>query len=197
MSRLILFIILVLIPIIGFSQQSIQECAKIESDIERLSCFDSLVKSEPLHDIEKEWIVKQDDDPLNDSRIVTLVNVSEQGESSFGRPIILVLRCAGNATDMYIGWQDYLGSDNIRVTHRVGKDEAESLMWSLSTDNEATFYPRNVQKHLLRMIEIEQSSSGQQFVARTTPYNESPTTAIWNLDGLAEAIVPLREACGW
>ncbi len=192
-----LFVILAFIPLMGFSQQSIQECAKIESDADRLSCFDSLAESEPLQEIEEGWIVDQDEDPLDDSRRVTLVNVSEQGESRFGRPIVLVLRCSGNSTEIYINWQDYLGSDNVRVTHRIGSDDAESLVWSLSTSNEATFYPRSEQELLLRMIEIEQSSSGQKFVARTTPYNESPTTAIWNLDGLAEAIVPLREACGW
>jgi type VI secretion system protein VasI len=34
-------------------------------------------------------------------------------------------------------------------------------------------------------------------VAETTPYNESPITAIFVVKGLSEKIPPLRAACGW
>ena len=58
------------------------------------------------------------------------------------------------------------------------------------------------------MIRENEFDSDSSFVARVTPSingflerlrtsrkDDSPMTAVWNLDGLAETIIPLEEAC--
>jgi type VI secretion system protein VasI len=88
-------------------------------------------------------------------------------------------------------WNDYLGSDRIAVTTRIGDQEAETKRWSLSTDNSATFYPGNDTDFIRAMF------AGDRLVAQTTPYNESPVTAVFNTTGLETAITDLRKTCGW
>jgi type VI secretion system protein VasI len=34
-------------------------------------------------------------------------------------------------------------------------------------------------------------------IVRITPFGENPFTATFNISGLEEAIVPLRQACKW
>lgn len=89
-----------------------------------------------------------------------------------------------------MAWSDYLGSE-ARVTWRVGDEDAEVARWSLSTDNEATFYPYD------DISFIKQLLGTDRFVAQVTPYDESPITAVFDLTGLANVIHPLQEACGW
>ncbi len=70
-------------------------------------------------------------------------------------------------------------------------------MWDKSSDDEATFYPGNSVLLIEQMIEVDNTSTDGTFVAQITPTGGSSITAIWNLYGLAEAVAPLREACGW
>ena len=42
---------------------------------------------------------------------------------------------------------------------------------------------------------LEQLLSSDRLVAQTTPYSESPITAVFDLAGLSAAVKPLREVC--
>lgn len=130
------------------------------------------------------WQVHIDTDPIDDSKKVTLMNIDTENEK------ILVLRCSGGSTEVYIGWRDYLGSEAY-VTSRIGEEDARTREWSVSTNKTATFYPGDDSSFILRLLRAE------TFAARVIPYNENRVTAVWKLDGLEDAIVPLREACGW
>lgn len=137
------------------------------------------------------WIVSEDTNPLDDSPIVVLANEAQSGRNSYGRQPTLVLRCRNNTTEVYISWDEYLGSDSPLVTYRVGDGESWRSRWSLSTSNTAAFYPGS---HIALIREMMQSD---RFVAQVTPYGESPITAVFDLSGLEQRITPLREACHW
>ncbi|MBK5970470.1 MULTISPECIES: type VI secretion system-associated protein TagO [Thiorhodovibrio] len=137
------------------------------------------------------WDVSVKTNPLDDSKTVSLYLAASSGVSRWGKPIWLVLTCKSNRTDLYINWNDYLGSDAPEVIFRIGLNKAKIGRWSISTDNEATFYPGGT---ISIIKEIMRSSS---FVAQVTPYNESPVTAIFETTGLSNAIKPLRETCLW
>ena len=171
------------------------ECGNTEGEASQ-ECWDSLLNDfdegtfSTANTIAK-WTVRTDTDPIDDSPTVTLRNDSNQGISSFGEPITLVLRCSSGKTEVYIDWKDYLGSDRVSVTSRVGTNNAGTTLWGLSTDHKATFYPGFEDTFISRLMNTD------TFAARATPYNESPVTAVWDLAGLSEAVTPLREACGW
>ena len=75
------------------------------------------------------------------------------------------------------------------MTTRLGNGEVKTQQWPLSTDKKATFYPRDDAAFL------EQLLTSNSFVAQTTPYGESPITAVFDLTGLTAAVKPLREVC--
>lgn len=174
------------------AQTTPEECAKIENNDQRLSCYDMQFKSDSTaRPSTGNWNTRIDKNPLNDSTTVILVNPASEGKARLGKRISLLLRCKNNKTEVFVSWNDYLGSDGAKVTHRVGDAEAKTRTWSQSTDNTATFYPGND-------ITLIKSMFGEsKFVAQVTPYNESPSTAVFEISGLDKAIKPLREECGW
>jgi len=206
MRRMIMAVLLVITVTLSVGassceelEQEIAQCADIVGELERLECYDQLARSLGLVSVQTElppsedvgaWSVSIKTNPLDDSRTVTLILLAESGTSRWGTPIGLILRCDSNQTDVYIAWSDYLGSE-ARVTWRVGDEDARAAQWSLSTNKEATFYPYD------EISFIQQLLTTTRFVAQVTPYNESPITAVFDLTGLANAIRPLQEACGW
>jgi type VI secretion system protein VasI len=137
------------------------------------------------------WITQIDKNPLDDTKTVTLILQADEGKSSMGDPIYLIIRCMSNKTELYIKWQDYLGLDSVSVTTRIGNAKAETKMWNLSTDSKASFYPGSP------ILFIKNLMSADKLVAQTTPYGENPIIAIFDIRGLTEAIKLIQETCGW
>ena len=137
------------------------------------------------------WTVNESTNPIDDSPTVVLSVEASSGSSRMGNAPTLVLRCSRKKTEAYILWNDYLGSDEVSVTTRIGKNEAQTRSWTLSSDNTATFYPGTDVEFIKALLTTD------TLVARTTPYNESPVTAVFSLAGLSDKIAPLQAACGW
>lgn len=178
--------------------KEIAKCAIIEGDLARLECFDNIAKEnnldgkqpQPVEISEKgKWDVDINVNPIDDSKTVTIVLDAESGKNKWGDAVYLVARCKSNSTDLYIGWNDYLGHETSVLT-RIGDNKAVTQRWALSTDKKATFSPKAV-PFLKEMLK------SQKLIAQVTPYNESPVTAVFNTTGLENAIKPLRETCGW
>ena len=114
------------------------------------------------------------------------------------KPITLVARCQSNESDVFIGWHDFLGDDELndvysdrkRVTYRFPPADAQTEMWNVSTDNAMTFVGSPI-PFLRTLVDSE------RLVVQTTPYGEAPSTAIFTLAGATNAITPIADECGW
>lgn len=137
------------------------------------------------------WDLTESKNPLDDSPTVVLRLAASSGRSRMGEPPTLILRCARKKTDVYINWNDFMGGDEAPVTTRVGRAPAEKSSWGLSTDKAATFYPSVAVSFIKSLMLVD------TLVASTTPYNESPVTAVFVVTGLTQKISPLQKACGW
>jgi hypothetical protein len=137
------------------------------------------------------WTVNESINPVDDSPTAVLSLEASSGTSRMGTPPSLYLRCSSKKTDAFINWHDFMGSDEVSVTSRLGKNEAQTRTWSLSTDNTATFYPGSAVQFIKALAAVD------TVVFRSTPYNESPVTAVFAVKGLAEKLGPLQKACGW
>jgi type VI secretion system protein VasI len=174
----------------------VKTCAKKSNSVERLACFDGLVESMGLAPqmsalpTEGKWSVSTKTNPLDDSKTVAMVLFADEGTSSYGERVSLVLRCKSNTTTAYINWKEYLGSE-ANVTYRIGTGDARTSRWSLSTDSQASFFPSNDISFIKQLMEAD------RFVAQVTPYSEDPETAVFDIRGLSQAVVPLRETCNW
>ncbi len=198
--------IFLLAVVLAFSEQAtpaiddkeFAKCAVIDGDLARLECFDNLAKNKNLNGRQVQpttiagkgkWKVSVDVNPIDDSKTVTLVLDADSGQNRWGNSVFLVARCKSNTTELYIGWNDYLGSEADVLT-RVGTNKAVTQRWSMSTDKKASFHRKPI-PFLKEML------TSPKLVAQVTPYNESPVTAIFNTAGLENAIKPLRETCSW
>jgi type VI secretion system VasI family protein len=181
-----------------------EACTKISSDKDRLDCFDeTFSKSSRGTSSRNEgdrgnWMVRVSTNPIDDSKTVALLLEAEEGRNARGERISLIARCQSNKTEMYLNWGDFLGDDSTSVysdwkyvTVRIGDGQATKEKWSISTDKQATFAPSWAGNYLKKMIESDKA------VFQTTPYNESPITAIFDIRGLAAALKPLAETCNW
>ena len=189
-------------------RRDIARCAVIDGMLERLQCYDDLAKALDLDGPQPvaagvdapaigKWDVDRTTNPLDDSQTVVLALDADQGSDRWGNAVTMIIRCQSNRTEMYIAWRDYLGNDGDyrneykRVTIRVGDASATTQNWSLSTDSKATFAPGAPIELIREMARTD------TFVAQVTPYNESPVTAIFDLTGMADALEPVMEVCGW
>jgi len=180
------------------TDKEIAVCAAVEGELARLECYDNLAQRHGLQGPQAQpvnltghgkWVVDVKTNPIDDSKTVTLLLKADEGSSRWGKPVVLIARCQSNETDLFIAWNDYLGSE-ADVLSRVGEAKAVTRRWSISTDHKATFHPRPI-TFLKSMMEAD------KLVAQVTPYNESPVTAVFNTSGLKNAIKPLRETCNW
>lgn len=186
-------------------RSDIARCAAIEGELDRLQCYDDLAQAEDLAAPREvtpdlgdtgKWLVRQEQNPLDDSHTVFISLTADSGANRWGEKVVLLLRCQSDRTEVFVAWQDYLGNDGRydneykNVVVRVGDARAEQERWSLSTDSKATFSRDSISL-------IRKMAEADSLVLQTTPYNESPVTAIFDLSGLSEAVRPLTETCHW
>lgn len=95
-----------------------------------------------------QWRIRHSIDPIDDSAVVVISLLADEGRSRRGQPISFVARCRSNTTEAYAVWHDYVGDDSYstysdfkHVTVRIGETDAETQEWNVSTDKKATFAP--------------------------------------------------------
>ena len=136
------------------------------------------------------WLMFEEVNPLDDTKTISLLREAEGSSEQWGDVPYLVVRCKSKQTELYIIWHDYLGS-NTRIVTRVGNHRAQTVNWGVSTDGTASFYPHSP------ISFIKDLNSSDRFVAQATPFNKTPVTAVFDLQGLNKAIKPLQKNCHW
>ena len=68
----------------------------------------------------------------------------------------------------------------------------EAMPWNRSMDQSSTFYPG----HLLRPF-LESMYGMTTLAVSTTPTGKAPLTAIFDIEGIEDALVNVRTACEW
>ncbi len=136
------------------------------------------------------WQVSVDTNPIDDTKTIVLALKADAGEGPYGAPVVLVLRYQSKRTEAYISWKAYLGGEDPVVTARWGTDLPEQKTWSKSTDSTATFYAPAID-FIQKLINVD------RFVAKVTPYNENPITAIFDARGLRDLVAQYEELKSW
>lgn len=197
-ALLIVLLSLVSPTVLAVSDSLIAACAQLSGDLARLECYDTLAKEKNLDgpqlvatdtDGTGKWQVSASTNPVDDSKTVHAILIAESGTSKWGDRIYLIARCQSNETNVFIKWQDYLGS-KANVLTRVGSSKAVTSEWLLSTDSQSTFHPSPIGF-------LKQIMASDNLVTQITPYNENPVTAIFDTAGVSNAIKDLRTTCNW
>lgn len=141
---------------------------------------------------EPAWQLSTLTNPADGSQTIVLQRTAREVRArSDAETPVLYIRCRGGTTDLYVDWHDYIPGTTHQVTIRLDRGPTRARPWALSRSNVATFYPESPTALLQEMM-----GAGLLF-AEATPYNTAPVTAVFDLEGLAPEIQPLREACGW
>lgn len=125
------------------------------------------------------------------STTVLHIKASEVRAHSVNDAPTLFVRCRSGTTDLYIDWHDYIPGASHLVTIRLDKGPTRTQMWTLTRSNVATFYPQSPVGLLGELMRA------RRLYAEATPYNETPVTAVFDLEGLEREVQPVRAACGW
>jgi len=193
-------LLLLALPALAFAvdDKEIAECAAQTNTVTRIGCYDALAERHSLAPhVENstpqgtgKWQTSTDVDPLNDKNIYLATLTATSGRNKWNKPISLTVRCSDNTTELFINWNDFLGSDAY-TTIRIDKEKATKANWTLSTDKVAAFYPGSPVSILKKL------AGSKSFIASVTPYNESPVTAVFDTNGAAAAFADIRKGCGW
>lgn len=137
------------------------------------------------------WKKNINTDPITDEQVIVGSLKSEGSSQTYRNNTGLYIRCDAGKVDIYVDFDDYLGNEYFSVTSRVDKKEPFTLLWGLSTDKEAAFFPRDT-KTLMREL-----FAAERFVVRATPYNENPKTLIFDVKGVYNLFEAHRKTCLW
>ncbi len=77
------------------------------------------------------WITKSEINKMTDQTDFVALNLSPDSYNKAGtdRATSLVLRCSDNKTDAYLSFNDYMGSDNPRITVRLDGGKPVKSVW--------------------------------------------------------------------
>lgn len=187
---------------VSLPAQANELCRKIASDVDRLACYDKAfpvaadAESEDILPVGVrkvgEWFVKESKSKIDDS-IEVFVFIRADGEKQSRRSSALYIRCVENQTAVLISWSDYLGSDPVSVTTRIDSKPAETKRWGTSTGGNMF----GLWSGASAIAFVKQLIDAKTLAVRTAGYRESPKTESFTLEGMGEAIKPVRTACKW
>lgn len=188
---------------------ALRRAAEEKDDTQRLAWYDAIAREfgiEPpsgatiaAFQEPSKWIFDRQVDPLSDKQRYFFILTADSGSNEYGGKPSLVVRSDGEDLELYISWHTYLGNDTDNykyegkyVTTRVDADQPTTSLWSNSTDSKASFCPWSDVLDLVRRM-----GDGTKLVARCTPYNAGPITAVFDIRGLRALSMPYNEALGW
>ena len=204
------FICLLLIP----AQLFAATCPEIENDLDRLVCYDKESGRTPVvgpiadeanispdAPLDKGlWLVRQKTSDFQDTKDIYLTLQSENTLACqrYGEPkkASMMIRCMENTTAILISTECHVASGHGgygRVEYRVDDKSAGKREFDASTDNSAL----GLWSGHKSIPFIKSMLDGKEMIFRFTPYGNSPLTVRFEIDGLDEAIKPLRKECGW
>lgn len=161
------------------------EIMRIEDPVQRLEAYDAFTASLlPSVDAEGtgKWQVSLDIDDMTDETRRYVILAEEDNRPSYNR-VFLVIRDLGQGVEVFINWNDYL-ADNTTTILRFGSEAAESgYRWSSSSDSTALFLRSSSRSEFLRRL-----SEVERLVARVTPYNDGPKTAVFDVRRILQAL---------
>ena len=197
---LILGLIFVSSTVFAGTKEDIGKCAANNSDALRLICYDDLAillgVDKPITKVttgEGKWLVREIRSPIDDSvNVYVSITANETVKSGYNKVSPeLYMRCKENETNVYLTWNLYLGSEQIKMLTRFDKLKANKDGWAVSTDYKTVFLIGSNIEYIKKIMKHD------KLLTQITPYGESPVMATFDVSGLSEAIKPLRKACHW
>jgi type VI secretion system protein VasI len=189
----------------GMAQQAnTGQCSALNNDSERLACYDKHLKqgvpgSAPTAENNNtigntaegigQWSQYNFKDQFTDQPGV-LLSLDEDPDPTHSKSATLVIRCKNNRTELWVNWQQYLGSGQKVVIYRIDGRPSQQKTWGISTDRDSTFSSGAIPL-------IKELIAAKTFLVGVSGLNGSNIISSFTLDGIKEAIKPVQKTCNW
>lgn len=193
---------------VGAQQTSPERCALIGPASERLACYDGLFRSGQFTGETDEadspdmgmWASGVEVSQIEGTERPFATLQSEQLIPALPRgraPARLTILCLDETTVVQFGFAGYpLGtptSNSGTITIQFDRMPSRSQSLQLSSDRTALGFFTNTDA----MNFIDQLLQSERVFVRAQPQGQRSATVSFLLEGIEEAVVPVREACGW
>ena len=197
-----LFVLLIALPAYSASPYDIGLCAGVESDAERLSCYDKIVDQMDVPGMPDRslmsgstgnWQYESERSIIDNSiNAYAALKSSNKVDGQWGRQVtpVLVMRCSEGELDSFVNWHQFLGSDQAQVTIRLGDEKPVTDFWPVSNDNKAVFMP--VDPELM----IQAIGMVDEIAMEVLPFNESARQVLFNTSGSKVVAMRVLSTCG-
>ena len=179
-------------------------CTMFSDPDRRLECYDNIfdpdkttveadtkpqTKPKPAKSLTGEWVVRERKDPMDDSAFVTLNNKSIDSVDEWGNRATLIVQCSGGTLVVGINWGGYIGFEGrLKVSWRLGNGGVREANWIIGVGNEVTIAPWPNKM-------LDELTKTDRFTARVHPESSRNITAVFDVAGLDQALLPVSEAC--
>ncbi len=142
------------------------------------------------------WQLHRNIDPITDEARVSITLAADRELGLRGEPALIGFKCAGKYPDFGIVWPSSLlrrrgeNDDTASVTWRFDSKPPEEALWSVLPRRNISFSPDPG-------AILAEAMNADRLVVRATSYAGEQMTATFNLEGLSDAIEPVRSACDW
>jgi hypothetical protein len=154
------------------------------------------------------WRVYESTDEMDDSVTVMLRLKAESTPPGRENPPVLSLGCAGDLLAPVLMWGEFMAGggghpNHIKVQTRFDSGVAADSWWFVGNDHRSTLIsgwgagPGKTSKEeaTSNSTFIEKLLVAKRLTVRATSSDEIPKTWVFQVDGLSEAIKPLRTFC--
>lgn len=178
-------------------------CARIAEDAARLACYDAAFPpraAQPASGSRSQWQSTAAASllPGHSNRVVARESTDDiRCRWINPRPVKLVIQCKDNVTSVAFETGCYMTSSQYRsyghVTYQLDDQPPRVADMVAGTDSRSLgFWSGDAAIPFLREL-----VGKARLAVKMTPYAEDPVSASFDLGGMAEAIAPVREECGW
>ena len=142
------------------------------------------------------WVQVEDtSDNFDQTRnVAVFLPASSKSSTLNNETVVLIVRCQRGLTEVSVYW-DRLVSVTDRtsaVDSRVDDGAVRRETWLSSSNGKGAFHPSPT-----RFLRSLIASGAQTLALRTFTYGGMEFSAQFELEGIQNAIAPVREACGW
>jgi type VI secretion system protein VasI len=145
--------------------------------------------------VRAEWFVEQEPaetEGLTDVRLSVLAGETVYGNRGQRGQPVLFLDCRENTTMLTVDWGVDLGSGTLAVGLGIDDAAPQTVEFAIGDDGRTlVLQPGSAAIPLIRQL------IGHARLAMTTDSASGRLETSFDLNGIDQALTPLREACGW
>jgi len=185
----------------GALEDRLADCAAIAGSFKRLDCYDALAREYGPNQAESatgptgKWKVEHRQSGISGAADVYMVVKAVekiQGEDGQVRPV-LVVRCENKITAVIFNFARFIEQSRAEIALRIDDGEVVAASLKMSASGKAFGFWQGDEA----IPFVKGLLGGKRLLVEVTPFGARPVLAEFPVEGLDEAVAPLRKACAW